>query len=508
MKPSEKLNKILDSWTQNGQLLDVAEILQRGSKLWPDTVAYICQDDQVTYEQLYIASTHLAERLKSSISKGDRVIIYYPNSIEFFIAYFAVWHLGAVVAPLNIFLSIEEFIKICQDATPQAIIISEEHLKQLSAEQLKNLPKIVTASELKETRGMTEAKDIPCVKRDKMDLAALLYTSGTTGFPKGVMLSAYNILYNTAQISARIDISFKTKVFCPLPLFHCLPQNVCVWASSLVGGTAITVSKIDRRSLIQGIEQKPNIIIAVPTLYGAFCLLKNLNFDSVKYFASGADILPDKIRGAFELIYRRKIINGYGMTETAPFISAELDDTILPTSFAGEPFPGIEVSIRNEQGEPINSNEIGILWLKGDNIMMGYYNAPDATDAVLKNGWLNTGDLARLVNGKIELCGRQKDLIVNKGIKIYPQEIENVLLTHEAITMAAVVGEKIENDEIPVAFVATSDIVNADRIEQELKKLCQERLAQYKIPRRFIIRKELPVNQTGKISKKKLKEEL
>lgn len=508
MTSREKLESILASWTTNNELLDVGEIIQRGNTLWPDTVAYICQDDEITYGQLYTATTHLAKVLQSTISKGDRVILYYPNSIEFLVAYFAVWHLGGIVAPLNIFLSIEEFIKITHDATPKAIMISDEHRELLTQEQLAHLPTIITTKTLQSVREHTTALDIPIVKRDKHSLAALLYTSGTTGFPKGVMLSAYNILYNTAQALACIEINFQTRVFCPLPLFHSLPQNVCIWSTSLVGGTAITVSKIDRRSILQGIEHKPNIIVAVPALYGAFCLLKNLNFDSVKYFASGADALPDKIRGAFELIYRRKIINGYGMTESAPFISAEFGDYITPTTLVGEPFPGISVSIRDEQNKELDQTEIGVIWIKGANIMMGYYNAPEATSAILKDGWLNTGDLGRIVNGKIELSGRQKDLIVNKGIKIYPQEVENVLLSHHAITAAAVVGQKIDNDEIPVAFVATSDIASAAQIEQELKKLCQERLAGYKIPRKFIIKKELPVNQTGKVNKKKLKEEL
>lgn len=507
MNAQEKLEAILDSWHTNGQILDVCDILHRGAELWPDTIAYICGNDEITYAALYKASQHIAHKLSQlGVHKSDRVIIYYANSIEFFIAYFAVWHIGAIVAPLSIFLSSEEFMRILHDAQPKACIISDELLTKILPEDLPTLPAVLTSQDLHHARNDQTVTQQERVTRNKDSVAAFLYTSGTTGFPKAVMLSSYNILYNTAQLLASITIDFQTRVFCPLPLFHCLPQNICVWASSLVGGTAITVAKIDRRSIVQAIEQQPNVIIAVPAIYGLFCMLKTLDFSSVKYFASGADALPEKIRAGFEQLYRRKIINGYGMTECSPFISAQLDDYTVPISYVGEPFPGIEVSIRNENQEEIPSHEIGTIWLRGANIMLGYHNAPEATDSILQDGWLNTGDLGRIIDGKIELCGRLRDLIVNKGLKIYPQEIEQLLLTHPQVIAAAAVGQKVDNEEIPVAFVAASN--PSPTLEQELLELCKTKLAAYKIPRKIIIRSELPMNQTGKISKRKLAEEL
>lgn len=506
MNSQEKLETILDNWHIDGELLDVAEILQRGSELWPDTTAYICGDDEISYAKLFQASAHITYRLKElGVQKNDRVIIFYANSIEFFIAYFAIWQIGAIVAPLSVFLSNEEFIRIVHDAAPAACIISDELLEKIPHDTQSQLPALIRTSHLLDARNNQNFAHIEIIKRDKHALAAFLYTSGTTGFPKAVMLSSYNILYNTAQLLASIEIDFQTRAFCPLPLFHCLPQNICAWATSLVGGTAITVSKIDRKSIIQAIEKKPNIIVAVPAIYGLFCMLKTLDFSSVKYFASGADALPEKIRTGFELIYRRKIINGYGMTECSPFISAQLEDHTAPLSFVGKPFPGIAVSIRNEHNEEVPFPEIGTIWLKGSNIMQGYYNAPEATEAILQDGWLNTGDLGRITYGNIELCGRLRDLIINKGLKIYPQEIEQILLTHPKISAAAVVGQKIDTEEVPVAFVTSNDTVE---LEKELLELCKAKLASYKIPRKIIIRSELPMNQTGKINKKKLSEEL
>lgn len=501
MSDEAKVQERLQMWQQDGHLIDVSQFLSRAANLWPETTAYICGNDSITYQVLAQASNALAEHLISQgVKAEDRVLIYYENSIDFFIAYFAIWHIGAIVAPLSIFLKEEEILRIISDAKPTALVISDNLYNNISPEKL--TPALIRTEAINKAKNAHTDTTKPH-KRDIHAIAALLYTSGTTGFPKAVMLSSSNILHNIAQLLSSIDINFQTRTFCPLPLFHCLPQNVCVWATCLVGGTAITTPKIDRRSLLKAIDEKPNVIVAVPALYGLFCLMKNLDFSSVNYFACGADILPDKIRTGFELIYRRKIINGYGMTECSPFISAELDDALVPTSSVGRPFPGIQIAIRDDKNEEMPEGSIGTIWIKGSNVMMGYYQAPEATEAILKNGWLNTGDLGRLVDDKLELCGRVKDLIINKGIKIYPQEIEQHLLRHPQVAHAAVIGRQIDGEEIPIAFVAAAGNASSS-LEQELLQWCKEHLSFYKIPRKIIILKELPMNQTGKVDKKKL----
>ena len=227
----------------------------------------------------------------------------------------------------------------------------------------------------------------------------------------------------------------------------------------------------------------------------------------MRYCISGGDALPDKIRAAFELVYRRKICNGYGMTETSPFIAADFDDELKPTNTVGTPALGIECSLRDEEGKDVGAGQIGILWIKGQNVMLGYYNAPEQTNAILKDGWLNTGDFAYFdQKGRIVMAGRHKDVLSSKGIKIYPQEIENIIMLHPAVLFVGVIGVPEENvGEVPVAFVSLREHV--ENIEQQLKKLCIEHLAAYKIPKKFIVVKDMPVTSLGKVDKKRLRVE-
>lgn len=547
---SRRFDELYNSLCIDGQLIHVGLLLNRAFKMAPDRTAIFCDDEAISYKELYSRCIAFAKLLKNrNVTKNDVVIIFYENSIDFVIAYFGIWLIGAVVAPLNVFLTSSEFLHIVSDATPKAIVISDNIFQKLNDIDLNKLPNIITTQDIKSTginndsnidlkmkmsftappdranasqnsdREITRIGainststldnglefEIPNKNID--DMAALLYTSGTTGFPKGVMLSSRNIIINALQAISRLETqNIHFKIYCALPLFHSLPQNTCLWSNIILAGTSIIVPKIDRRSILKGLEHKPDIIVAVPALYGLFCMMKTIDFSKVKYFVSGGDALGDKIRSAFSLLYRRKICNGYGLTETSPFICVDLDDYTQQTNTVGRPFIGIDCQIRDENGPLLTHSEIGELWVKGENIMLGYYNAPQATQNIIKDGWLCTGDLAYIdKNGKIVLAGRQRDLIIQKGVKIYPQEVENILLTFPNILQAAVIGIKQNDGEIPIAFVATKD--NYPNMEKDLHEFCTRHLAFYKIPRQFIIKKELPVTSTGKVDKKLLKQE-
>jgi len=312
---------------------------------------------------------------------------------------------------------------------------------------------------------------------------------------------------NVLQVASLLGPSQNERIFAILPLFHSFAQNTCVWTSIYYGITIILVPKIDRRYIIENMRHKPTIFVGVPALYGLLCLIKNLSFDSVRLFISGGDALPDKIRSIFGLLYRRKIANGYGLTETSPVISVNLDDEMVPASNVGKPLAGIQCAIRDEYGKDKPQGSIGILWVKGDNIMLGYYNASEATNAVLKNGWLNTGDLAYIDDKeRIVITGREKDLIIHKGFNIYPQEIENVILLHPNVLRVAVFGKYENDEEIPVAFVQLR--IADPNSEKGIRLLCNQHLATYKIPRQFFCdTKDLPTTATGKIDKKILRKQ-
>jgi long-chain acyl-CoA synthetase len=224
----------------------------------------------------------------------------------------------------------------------------------------------------------------------------------------------------------------------------------------------------------------------------------------VRYFISGGDALPDKIKLYFALIYRRMIANGYGLTESSPVVALDVDDAISAPNTVGAPLVGTECQLRSTD-DTVITHGIGTLFIKSDAIMLGYYKAPELTASVLQDGWLNTGDLAYFdADKKLVIVGRSKDLIICKGMNVYPQEIENILLTHPAIFQAAVVGIKGEDDasQTVVAFVASRSLNTS--LEAELIDLCHEKLAAYKAPRRIILLNELPLTATGKVDKKLL----
>jgi len=494
----------------DGKIMCLGQLLERSNSLFADRVALIWHDTTITYKELYTRACMLSDKLiQKGVQPRDRVLLFVENSPEFYIGYFAAVQVGAVIAPLNTFLQENELQHIVHDAKPKLIITASKHLELFKKVGADSLAQFVTEADMDLGQPMpTQVKKFEVITLEPEEMAALLYTSGTTGLPKGVMLSSKNIMTNAVQGMSRSPQE-NERVFGALPLFHSFAQNICIWSSIFSGYTVILIPKIERRYLVEGLRHKPTMLFGVPALYGFFCLLKTAQFSDIKYFVSGGDVLPDKIRAGFELIYRRKICNGYGLTEASPFVAADLDDMTEPTSCIGKPFIGIQAAAIDEKGDHLPINTIGHLILKGDNIMLGYYNSPETTQATIKDGWLYTGDLAYIdANNKIVITGRIKDLIIHKGFNIYPPEIENVILSHSNVIRAGVVGKQdASGEEFPVAFVQVR--VAQTGIEAELKKLCLNQLATYKVPREFYVTTEnLPTTTTGKVDKKVLRKKL
>ncbi len=509
----ERFNNYYKAMHENNRMIFAGCLLQRAAKRFPHATALICKDVSITFLQLYHHSLRVTrDLLEKGIKPHDRVCLLFENSIEYYSAYFGIWQTGAVVAPLNTFITEKELAHVINDSQPVALVVSEEFSHKLSALEHNGmvLPLVFIEPVLKNVEEFSEAPlkeyEIPLIDPDLM--AALLYTSGTTGLPKGVMLSSRNLLTNVAQITATIEISHEDRIFGILPLFHSFAQNSCVWSSMFLGASVIVVPKIERKWILDGFRHAPTIMLGVPTLYGLLCMMKHLDFSTVRYVICGGDALPDKIRAGFELIYRRKMCNGYGLTESSPFIAGDVDDIVQATNTIGKPAIGVHISLRDETtGKEVQKGKIGILWVKGDNVMLGYYNAPEHTAQVLVDGWLDTGDFAYFdTRGNLVISGRFKDLIIHKGFNIYPPEIENVLMSHPAVFKAGVIGKEDElTGEIPIAFVAVRE--NNPDCEKALKALCKQHLAPYKIPRHIICLPDLPMTALGKVDKKRLKKE-
>lgn len=509
MNTFEKRFELLKrEFSSQGELIHPSTLLQRAATKWPDRIALVCGAETMTYSSLLKKAYTFAQHLitKGAVP-GDRILILYENSIEFFVAYHGAWLTGAIIAPLNSFLGEKELEHIVRDANPRLFVASPAF-----AEKVKNIPGIpplvsIFPLQLPEIPLGQPPFNFPITHPPLHEPTVLLYTSGTTGLPKGVMLSGKAITTNCLQAIALFDISGTERIFAPLPLFHSYMQNTAVWGPLFVGAQTIIVPRITRKALIEGLAKKPTFILGIPHLYGIFCLMRNLSFPAAKMLVSGGDALHNATACAFKLLYGRRIANGYGLTEAAPLIAVQVDEAHAPASSVGKPLPGISISLRDENQNEVPQGSIGTIFVKGDNLMNGYYNAPDATKKILVDGWLNTGDLAYLdKQGALVICGREKDLIVNKGLKIYPQEIENVLAKHPSVMLAAVVGGQHANEEFPVAFVVPTG--RTPNLEQQLKEHCRHSLAPYKVPRTIIIKEKLPLTSTGKIDKKVLKAEV
>lgn len=505
----ERFDKLCNAAKIDGKIMYIGRLAQRAAFLAPDKIALQCKDQTITFKELYQRSIAISNLLKKmGVQPRDRVLLLWENSIEFYIGYFAILQMGAVVAPLNVFLQEKEILHIINDSQPVALIISDELRERLATVTDAQLPPLIKQSDISLEKPVPqEVEDFTITDLEPDEMAALLYTSGTTGFPKGVMTSSKNIITNVMQGIARLGIGVdeNERLFAVLPLFHSFAQFTCVWGAFLSCSTVIVVQKIDRRNLLDGLRQGPTIFFGVPALYGLLSLFRTAPLETVKYFVSGGDALPDKIRAGFALIYGRKIISGYGLTETTPLVAAQLEDVAVRTDTVGKLVVGMQARLLDETNADAPHGSIGELWVKGDNVMLGYYNAALATEAVLKDGWFATGDLAYFdKENRLVITGRSKDLIVNKGIKIYPQEVENVLMGHPLVIRVGVIGMgENKAEQVPVAYVQVKEV--SPNIEKELQKLASKSLAGYKVPRSFIITsKNLPTTATGKVDKKRL----
>lgn len=499
-----QFNVYKKEFESNGTLMHIGQLPARAAQKYGHLPALIAPEQTCSYQQLYERSSTIAALLASQgVKPGTPVLLLSENNIFFYQAYWAIVQTGAVVAPLNIFLHERELEHIIADAQATLFIASDHFAQKYDAILQKSGVTVITQSVCNELAPTTFQ-----VRPQAPDaLAALLYTSGTTGFPKGVMLSSTNIITNVLQGLVRTDCDYRDRMLAVLPLFHSFAQNTCVWAPLMVGGSVIVVPSIERRHIWWGMHQQPTVVAGVPSLFGLFCLLKTVPFTTVRYCVSGGDAMPDKIRAAFALIYRRKIANGYGMTETSPVIAVTTADVMDDTRVVGQLVYGMECCIKDGDGTLIDGNEIGVLWVKGPNVMLGYYQAPEATAQMVVDGWLNTGDLAlRRADGTLLIIGREKDLIAHKGLKIYPQEVENVLLQHPDVMQVAVIGIDDEAiGQIPIAFVALK--AGGQASADQLRSWCSTHLALYKVPRHIIIKQQLPMTATAKIDKKLLKAE-
>jgi long-chain acyl-CoA synthetase len=477
-------------------------------RLFSRPLREVIVDDRRGYKAIEVAigSLHVADELESCC-KSQTVGLMLPTSGAFPIAALGAWALGKTIVPLNYLLKPDELQYVIDDAGLDTIITAGPMLDFLGC-----TPRVKKLLKMEEFnfKGVPSPR-IP-VTASPDDLATLLYTSGTSGKPKGVMLTHGNLRANLKQIQDRVHFSGCNTMLGVLPQFHTFGLTVLTLVPLTVGPKVVYTARFNPGKILALMRNhRPDTFVAIPSMYNALLSLKNAapeDFTSLRYTVSGGEALPDAVACRFRDRFGVTINEGFGMTETAPVTNWCLPEMYRPHS-VGPALPGVEQRIVDvETGKVLGPNQEGELRIRGANVMRGYYNLPEeSAKAFDEEGFLRSGDMARFDDdGYLYITGRIKEMIIVGGENVFPREIEEVINRHELICASGVVRmmDPIRG-EVPVAFVELIEGTDPARFDEKaIIRHCREHLAGYKVPRRVVLVEALPRNPTGKIMRKEL----
>ncbi len=498
----------------------VAQAAKRGRK-----VALFVDDEKITYRELLKKVDSLAAFLsQKGVREEDKVALFLRNSPEFIMTVFAISKIGAITVPVNTFLKEEELSYILKDSESTVLVASKIHegiVNRSNAPvqcQLLLWEGGIPQSEEKNvafSEALEMSSPVPHVARTLDDTAVIVYTSGTTGKPKGAMLSNRNLLSNIEFSRKLIRVKPRDRVIVFLPMFHSFTFTVGVIMPLYVGGSMVIIKSLQPFSNIfkQTLTKRVTLFFGIPSVYNALAKAKLpwyfMWFNNIRAFISGAAPLQPKTLDAMAKKFKRaKLLEGYGLSEASPVVCVNTLKKQKAGSVGTAQYD-YQIKIVDEEMNELPAGEIGDIIIKGDHVMQGYFKRPEATREAIVNGWLLTGDMGYLDDeGFLFIVDRKKDLIISKGINIYPREIEEVIDMFEGISASAVIGVKDDKSgEIPAAYIELEE--DADHYEETaLKKHMKEHLANYKIPKQVHVIGELPKNATGKVLKRILKEQL
>jgi long-chain acyl-CoA synthetase len=450
------------------------------------------------------------ERL--GVGVGDRVVVLLPNCPEVMQAYGGILRLGAVIVPVVFLLSPDEVRHILEDSEARVVVTSPELVSKVEGW---TGPVVLVGGGAGgldwETLLAREDADAPIVPRQPSDLAVILYTSGTTGRPKGVALSHDNLAANARAAASLYELDRTAWALAVLPLSHSYGLTV-MNAGNILGTRAVLLRWFNPELVLETIERfRVQSMAGVPTMYVYLLHYPDAGrFDtsSMRSWGSGAAPLPLEIVEPFEAKFGGRLMEGYGLTEASPVVSAHRLSGVRKLGSVGQPIPGVQVAILDDEDRPVPAGELGEICVRGPNVMLGYYRLPDETARTLRHGWLHTGDVGRLdADNFLYVVERKKDLIIRGGFNIYPREVEEILYAHPAVAEAAVIGmpDPVMGEEV-LAFVVRKPGAEAEA--DAIIAFCQERLAKYKCPRRVRFVPSLPKTPVGKILRKALRAEL
>lgn len=524
-------------------MLNLAAILEQHARRRPDAEAVVYGDTRLTYTQLNAWANQIANALVASGTRpGDHVALLCPNLPYFPAVYFGILKAGATVVPLNVLLKPREIAyhlrdsdakaMFCFQGTPElpmaeaakAAVAVVPSCKQLILLPNPSLPLDPALSDVGGPDVMSLAKFIgiqlstfETVATRSDDTAVILYTSGTTGQPKGAELTHLNMVVN-GMVSAELcagshDESGRHATAVTLPLFHATAQTAQMLAYFHLGGTLVLLPRFDPAALVAAMTaERMTHWIGVPTMY--WTLLKYAREQRIdvssaaatlRLAVSGGAPMPVELMSDFEKTFGVRIIEGYGLSETAPVASFNHLDRPSKPGTVGQPLFAVDIMIVDEHDEPVETGQPGEVVIRGHNVMKGYYKQPEATAEAMRNGWFHTGDIGMLdADGYLSIVDRKKDMILRGGFSVFPRELEEVMLTHPGVSLVAVVGVPDERlGEEVKAFVVVKPGVEVT--EDALRAWCKEQFAAYKYPRLIEFRTELPMSATGKILKRELR---
>ncbi|MFD1334662.1 long-chain fatty acid--CoA ligase [Oceanobacillus iheyensis] len=491
---------------------------------YADKVAMTFFDQTYTYQQLEKMIYSVANSLYNlGIEKGDRIALMLPNCPQYPISYFATLLCGGTIVQINPMYKANELLHVLNDSEAKVIICLDSLLPIVEEVKDKtDLMNIIPVSFESDSKFnellIDKGHKLPEITIEPAeDIAVLQYTGGTTGRSKGVMLTHYNLVANTIQSYGTSQININTgeeKVLTISPLFHVYGMTSCMNFTFYIGGNLILVPRFEVEQTVNIIEKmKPSLFMGVPTMFIALLNYyheeKQFDLSCLRTCSSGSAPLPVEIIHQFNNVSGSNVAEGFGLSEASPVTHRNPVEGLQKPGSIGIPIPNTDSKIVDlaTGEETLPNGEVGELIIKGPQVMKGYWRMEDETNQVLRNGWLYTGDLAKMDDdGFFYITGRKKDLIIASGYNVYPVEIEDVIYKHPGVLEVAIIGvpDKYRGETVK-AFVVLKN--NASLTEEDLIQYCRDRLASFKVPRSVEFLQELPKTAVGKILKRKLKEQ-
>ncbi|MEZ4215070.1 MAG: long-chain fatty acid--CoA ligase [Myxococcota bacterium] len=495
--------------------LNLGTILQASEHEHPERVVLRLGDFTMTYAQLARAARGVARGLRErGVEPGDTVAVLIPNVPEFVIAYYGILYAGATVVPINVLAAAPEVAYFLRDASAKLLVAHPlfAAVGQAGAAEA-GVECLVSSGEGDTLVGLAHGPECDDVAlTESTATAVILYTSGTTGKPKGAELTHSNLFLNCAFVAPRLFPMQRGEMnaLATLPLFHSFGQQCIMNASIAMGGSFSLLPRFEPGAAFEIIERdRINVFAGVPTMY--FGLLhheggERFDVSSLRFCLTGGAPMPVEVLHEFEKRFGIPVQEGFGLSETSPVASFNVVDKPRKPGSIGYPVWGVEMCIMDDEGRQLPDGERGEICIRGHNVMKGYLGRPEATAESIRDGWFHSGDIGyRDEDGCYFIVDRKKDMILRGGFNVYPREVEEVLYAHPAVAEAAVIGvpHPTHGEEVK-AFVAFAPGQSAS--EDEIVAWCKERLAAYKYPRIVRVIAEIPKGPSGKLLKRELRD--